>query len=1304
MQLSVKHIMIIPVFFLLVMSCLFPANSILAQTTTVPAGSLIIDMGVSPQTVENGLKPYGLAYELINIRKVPVVWSINPAKAKDGIDFTVDGRDFSGGPFIVLEQYLADPAVQATVATWEAKGVITYTTLTNVVVDLYREINIWPKWVLDQDNGSIAEGYLDLAEIPASAYSIGLPSDLDACDDLFILPHADPTWADHGYLYDWNDSFANGGSEGWIWSGCHAVSVFEALVNPLDSSERMNFLSTDPSPFPDPANPGLDGYGLIDFGDHDDGSGLGYLYANPEDSFMQFLGTLDGATENGSEQIYLPYPTGSWRPSTTVSVWDPNQSDVLNGDSPGLAAKLAYGHAFGDPDRGQVMYEGGHNLDNGSETELVAAIRAFLNFSFDAPAKKAPTLTDNIAVPLIVEGGDSIAFDVDASSTAGNTYTFIWSSSCSGGSFSGTVNTGNNTQTTFNTVPVVSSEQCIITLRVIDFCGRESFKSYGITIVPPPTAPVANDDFYATNNTNSISFDPLENDTDLNENLDTSSISALTPLVVPGEGSFVINPDYTVSFYPELAFVGTSTLTYSVCDDTNPGDGGPFCDTATISINVVSSGCAPGEYVSGTTAYASSVFSFNKWKNENEIPGAPDFQFSKSDDDVTGFVILDLGGNAVIGSQIQFRIANEDGNTYTGTIDAAVATTGFPNNPITVNATTQRPASDIVTLSVTEAGIRYVRVTGQKKFMLESVEYEQETCIPLPVIDAVADDLTGSLIINSTGGVAGDVTLNDTVDGLPITDNDFLISLLDTDGLSGVSIDADGIILIDPGALEGFYTLTYQICEKARPANCDTATVLVLIQEDSDGDGIPNDIDLDDDNDGILDTMEAGFSLLWVTQGAPNTEEQNTINKLIALGYTVTVADDGDSEDANNYDVVFLFERVNSNTAFANIANLATTTNGVITSEYALHDEVLGGSTGGTSGTSLITITNNAHPITNGLPLGDYNIGVADMHGNGISSGTTLGTNPNNGQVSMAIWNTGDAMETGTAPGRRVIMPHTRGFNAAGEDLLVNAIIWTSAGVDTDGDGVIDGLDLDSDNDGIYDAVEAGHDQAQVSGRLTGAVGVDGVPDSAQASGQEDSGTVNYTLQNSDGAGEYDYLELDSDGDGCYDTLEAGFTDPDSNGLLGTLPITVDNNGLVIGEGGYTTPEDANGNTVYDFREAGSPATINTQPQNTSVSAGTSASFSVDGNDITEYQWQESTDGGTTFNDITNGGIYSGTGSNELTITPTSLNIDTYQYRVVLKNAAYVCAPDTNSDTAILSVIVSTVITNRRITHRVNQN
>ena len=76
-----------------------------------------------------------------------------------------------------------------------------------------------------------------------------------------------------------------------------------------------------------------------------------------------------------------------------------------------------------------------------------------------------------------------------------------------------------------------------------------------------------------------------------------------------------------------------------------------------------------------------------------------------------------------------------------------------------------------------------------------------------------------------------------------------------------------------------------------------------------------------------------------------------------------------------------------------------------------------------------------------------------------------------------------------------------------------------------------DEIDLDDDNDGILDTVETSADFDQ-------------------------NGKVNS-------------LDLDSDGDGCNDVIEAGFLDPDKDGLLGTSPVIVDEFGKVISAVGY---------------------------------------------------------------------------------------------------------------------------------------
>ena len=62
------------------------------------------------------------------------------------------------------------------------------------------------------------------------------------------------------------------------------------------------------------------------------------------------------------------------------------------------------------------------------------------------------------------------------------------------------------------------------------------------------------------------------------------------------------------------------------------------------------------------------------------------------------------------------------------------------------------------------------------------------------------------------------------------------------------------------------------------------------------------------------------------------------------------------------------------------------------------------------------------------------------------------------------------------------------------------------------------------------------------------------------------------------------------------------------------------------------------------------------------------------------YQWQESTNGGGTWNNISNGGIYGGATSTTLTLTGVT-GMNNNQYRCVVSGAAG-CGP-ANSSAAI---------------------
>lgn len=120
---------------------------------------------------------------------------------------------------------------------------------------------------------------------------------------------------------------------------------------------------------------------------------------------------------------------------------------------------------------------------------------------------------------------------------------------------------------------------------------------------------------------------------------------------------------------------------------------------------------------------------------------------------------------------------------------------------------------------------------------------------------------------------------------------------------------------------------------------------------------------------------------------------------------------------------------------------------------------------------------------------------------------------------------------------------------------------------DTDNDGVLDMFDLDSDNDGIYDCVESGLNAPHTNGVLDGPVNANGIPVVADTDGD---GSVDYVIRDTDADSNFDFTERDSDQDGCWDVTEAGLDDADGDGILGSGPVSVDAQGRITGQGGYT--------------------------------------------------------------------------------------------------------------------------------------
>ncbi|MGE8660610.1 SpaA isopeptide-forming pilin-related protein [Bifidobacterium longum] len=431
---------------------------------TFPTGSYIVDMG-NTSSDDAQLKPYGLIYDLVLNAKVPVYWVVNGSKtSQTGVDLTYNGKGYISGPFVISGDDV-DDSVRSMLSKWSGYGVsIDGPTQTAVTVDDSRKISSVPRVVLDAKNGKIAKGYLVKSGILRNENATddrvykekATPADLDSsCDDIYVMPHAEPTTATHGPLASFNK---NGG---YIWAGCHAVSYLESDDSKKGVTDRsMFFLSTN---------------GLLLGDKHKGASGISGSYqvtGAASDPIMQLVGNTFAAHANGAEEIYMPAPGSAWRATTRVLETDPNQPQVLAGMSPGPAVFMAVGPGYGDYGNGMVMYEAGHEFKSDAGRKKPGAdpgasrnaIRAFLNFLILSGVEKS--LDVRATIPSDATAGSTVQASVTV--TKGTPpYTYQWQSDCNA-SFSD--QTGSATSITFP-----NEGPCHVKVTVKDQCGRATF-------------------------------------------------------------------------------------------------------------------------------------------------------------------------------------------------------------------------------------------------------------------------------------------------------------------------------------------------------------------------------------------------------------------------------------------------------------------------------------------------------------------------------------------------------------------------------------------------------------------------------------------------------------------------------------------------------------------------------------------------------------------------------------------------------------------------------------------------------------
>ncbi|SNR26439.1 C-terminal domain of CHU protein family protein, partial [Maribacter sedimenticola] len=304
------------------------------------------------------------------------------------------------------------------------------------------------------------------------------------------------------------------------------------------------------------------------------------------------------------------------------------------------------------------------------------------------------------------------------------------------------------------------------------------------TIVVDPAPIVAVSDDFSTNPVNGKDGGSA-GDVTLNDTLNGDPVidNEINISLIDNDGlvGVNINADGTVNV-PSNTPAGTYNITYSICENLNPTN----CESNTVTIVV-----APAPIIA----------------NDDDFTVNP---INGKDGGIAGDVTLNdtLNGSPVNDGDITIAITDNDGLN-----GASIG----PNGNITVPANTP-------------AGTYYVIYNICENLNPTNCESGTATVVVEPsVIDAVNDDFSGNSINGKTGGTAGDVTANDTLNGVLVNDGDITITVTDNDGLTGVNIASNGNINIPTNTPVGSYSIDYSICENLNPTNCDAATAIVVV-------------------------------------------------------------------------------------------------------------------------------------------------------------------------------------------------------------------------------------------------------------------------------------------------------------------------------------------------------------------------------------------------------------------------------------------------------------------------------------------
>jgi len=403
--------------------------------------------------------------------------------------------------------------------------------------------------------------------------------------------------------------------------------------------------------------------------------------------------------------------------------------------------------------------------------------------------------------------------------------------------------------------------------------------------VTAPTIDAGNDVATTTAGT-PVTTPVLGNDTHVGGTIDPASVTVTTP---SPNGATTVDPTTgAITFTPNPGFSGPTSYTYQVC---LAAPNASVCDTAVVNVTVgatidatddafnVANGASGGttpsvivnDVTNGTPAVIGANASLTPGTSPNPgltmnpdgtitvAPGTPagsyTYPYTICTLPATTPATCDTANAVVTVGAAPIDAVNDTGSVANGALGGVAVPDVLVNdtlngNPATLGNVTLSQVSTShpgVTLDPATGAVNVAPGTPAGSYTLDYRICEQlnpgncdtatvtVSVAASAVIDAVDDNYTATPINGGSGGSTPVVSVNDTVNGAPavigsnVTLNPGAPSPMP--GAGGITMDANGVITVEPGTPAGTYTYGYQICAlpATSPPTCDTATATVLV-------------------------------------------------------------------------------------------------------------------------------------------------------------------------------------------------------------------------------------------------------------------------------------------------------------------------------------------------------------------------------------------------------------------------------------------------------------------------------------------